>query len=140
MKKTEKGYSPGMSRESSPLPPPSSSSPPQMGFFLFPSSFSFLPVGSALCLRPALLLEGRQSADVVPEGGGLALGLGQHEHLLLGESAGHGRVLLTEQEVVVGPGHCCCRGNRKQHNRGNHVFIVRRDTIEYCYCLISGFL
>lgn len=40
----------------------------------------------------------------MPEGG-LALGLGQHEDLLLWQSGGQGRVFLPEQEVTVGSGH-----------------------------------
>lgn len=65
-------------------------------------------VHSVLSLRrrSASFLEGREPADVVPEGGGrLALGLGQHEDLLLGESCGQRGVLLTHQEIVVRPGH-----------------------------------
>lgn len=47
------------------------------------------------------LAEGRQPADAVPEGGGLPLGLCQHQDLLLGQAGGQGRVLLARQ--VVGP-------------------------------------
>lgn len=68
---------------------------------LSPLSLSFLLSLSVL----TSLLERRQPSDVVPEVGGLALGLGQHEDLLLGHSRGQRRVLLAQQEVVVGPGH-----------------------------------
>lgn len=42
----------------------------------------------------------------MPEGGGFALGLSQHEDLLLGQSSGERGVFLSQEEVVVGSGHC----------------------------------
>lgn len=42
----------------------------------------------------------------MPEGGrGFALGLGQHEDLLLRQSSGEGWVLLPQEEVIVRSGH-----------------------------------
>ncbi len=48
-----------------------------------------------------------QASDVVPEIGGLAFGFSQHDDLLLGQGCGKRGVLLTQQEVIVGPGHSC---------------------------------
>lgn len=59
-----------------------------------------------------LFPEGRQPADVLPEVRGLALGLCQHEDLLLRERAGQRGVLLPHQEVVVGPGDSWDRRRR----------------------------
>lgn len=64
-----------------------------------------------------LLLEGCQSANVVPEGGGFALGLSQHEDLLLGQSSREGRVFLSQQEVIVWSG---------QHWTERHNKIIMR--------------
>lgn len=58
------------------------------------------------CLPLFLLLERCQSADVMPEGGGFALGLGQHEDLLLGYSTGERGVLLPQEEVIVWSVYC----------------------------------
>lgn len=52
----------------------------------------------------SLFPEGCQPADVLPEVRGLALGLCQHEDLLLRERSRQGGMLLTHQEVVVWPG------------------------------------
>lgn len=52
----------------------------------------------------SLFPEGCQPADVLPEVRGLALGLCQHEDLLLRECSRQGGMLLTHQEVVVWPG------------------------------------
>lgn len=49
----------------------------------------------------------------MPEGG-FALGLGQHEDLLLGQSGGQRGVLLSQQEVVVRPGHRC-KGRQEKY-------------------------
>lgn len=43
----------------------------------------------------------------MPEIGGLAFGFGQHDDLLLGQGGGKRGVLLTQKEVIVGPGHSC---------------------------------
>lgn len=58
-----------------------------------PSSFSSSSRQSSsfflsMLTSSSLLLERREPADVVPEVGGLALGFGQHEDLLLGEGGG----------------------------------------------------
>lgn len=53
--------------------------------------------------------EGCQPADVLPEVRRLALGLCQHEDLLLRDHSGQGGMLLTHQEVIVWPGHSCER-------------------------------
>lgn len=48
-----------------------------------------------------------QPADVLPEVGGLAFGLGQHEHLLLGKVGRQRGMLLPHQEIVICPGDNC---------------------------------
>lgn len=78
--------------------------PPSTSLSCFQSCVLYLSLFPALW--PTLLLKGCQSANVVPEGG-LALGLSQHEDLLLGQSGGQRGVLLSQQEVVVRPGHRC---------------------------------
>lgn len=78
-------------------------------------SFSFsVPFLQGFFPLQFLLLEGRQSADVVPEGGGLALGLSQHKDLLLGQSSGERGVFLPQEEVIVRSGHRCLMCIRKQ--------------------------
>lgn len=68
-------------------------------------SIAFVLLSDFLFYFIFLLLEGSQSADVVPEGGGFALGLSQHEDLLLGQSSREGGVFLSQQEVIVWSGH-----------------------------------
>ncbi len=43
----------------------------------------------------------------MPEIGGLAFGFSQHDDLLLGQGGGKRGVLLTQQEIIIGPGHSC---------------------------------
>lgn len=70
-----------------------------------------------------------QASDVVPEIGGLAFGFGQHNDLLLGQGGGKRGVLLTQQEVVVGPGHSCGGRGHKQRVRTPEISLIReRDT------------
>lgn len=55
----------------------------------------------------------------MPEGGrGFALGLGQHEDLLLRQSSGEGWVLLPQEEVIVRSGHGCKRERQSMVNIG----------------------
>lgn len=61
-----------------------------------------------------LFPEGRQPADVLPEVRGLALGLCQHEDLLLRERGRQGGMLLTHQKVIVWPGDSCDEEMGKQ--------------------------
>lgn len=68
-------------------------------------SFSVPFLQGFFFLTVFLLLEGRQSANVVPEGGGLALGLSQHKDLLLGQSRGERGVFLPQEEVIIRSGH-----------------------------------
>lgn len=68
--------------------------------FYPPHQFLFSTAISFWIFFFLLLFEGCQSANVVPEGG-FALGLSQHEDLLLGQSRRERRVFLSQQEVVV---------------------------------------
>ena len=76
----------------------------------------FLGRGSGTDAGLPSLAEGRQPADVLPEVRGLALGLCQHEDLLLRERGRQGGMLLTHQKVVVWPGDSC-----GEEEMGKHV-------------------
>lgn len=59
--------------------------------------------------------EGCQPADVLPEVRGFALGLCQHEDLLLWECGRQGGMLLSHQEVIVWPGDSCDSKETAKH-------------------------
>lgn len=67
----------------------------------------FLRSGSGTNTGLPLFAEGCQPADVLPEVRGLALGLCQHEDLLLRECSRQGGMFLTHQKVIVWPGDSC---------------------------------
>lgn len=59
----------------------------------------------------------------MPEIGGLAFGFSQHDDLLLGKGGGERGMLLTQQEVIVGPGHSCrVEDINKGHYQHRHLF------------------